>query len=146
MSAVPRLKLAVRRVRSSVFRRILSAGGGLRIRLDHEGTTAELVAYLRNCNCTAAHLAPDVLEVASIAPADALAMVRAGRCYSCGEEIAPSLSELGSPRCHDCRDEGGSARLERLDRIKLEAYLRVWNELHPSDRITVLDDRIAASG
>jgi hypothetical protein len=34
---------------------------------------------------------------------------RRARCF-CGGEIAPILSRLGSPWCHECRDSGDRRR------------------------------------
>jgi hypothetical protein len=47
----------------------------------------------------------------------------AARCM-CGEEIATVLARLGSPWCHDCRDDGGR-RAGALTAVKNRAALSV---------------------
>jgi hypothetical protein len=44
--------------------------------------------------------------------AEALVEAAAAVCVGCGKPLASVLEQLGSLRCHDCRDGDGSGSLE----------------------------------
>lgn len=115
----------------------------MRVTLEEPAVADDLIVYLNRCDCRARRLRDGLIDIddRSLAEGDALSLVRAGRCYSCGERITPSLAELGSPLCHDCRTEGVPAMHAglRSTRLKVESLLRTWNALHPQGRATVAE-------
>jgi hypothetical protein len=74
------------------------------------------------------------------AAGDLLGFLRSFDCsaQTVGPRLVEVAFELGSPS----RTE--QARV-RLDRIKLDAFVRVWNTLHPTARATLLDDQAVHS-
>ena len=116
----------------------------MRVQLEQPKFADDLISYLDRCNCRVRRLAEDLVDVkpAHRAAVDAaLQLTKAGRCYSCGEPVEAALAELGSPLCHDCRRVPARARRADDSRALLEvqAYLQVWNALHPSAATTLLD-------
>jgi hypothetical protein len=115
----------------------------MRIRLQDPSLLDDLIAYLRRCECDAAVVGADVVEVrfnGSVSRLAAMSFVESGLCYSCGNEIALVLRQLGSTLCHDCRggrgngspSEYASEKLRaRWARMELEAYMKVWGAVHP---------------
>ena len=136
--------LSVRWATSGGWPSILQAG--VRIELDDTAATAELLGFLRSFDCRAEPVGPHLLEVEFEHPPRpelALALTRAGLCESCGGAVAPALAELGSRFCHDCRDGGDGGA--RLDRIRLDAFIGVWNALHPAAHATLRDEQPVSS-
>jgi hypothetical protein len=126
---------------------ILGAEHDVRIELDDTAATAELLGFLRSFDCSAQAVGPRLLEVEfehAPRPELTLALTRAGLCGSCGGPVAPALAELGSRLCHDCRDGGDGCA--RLDRIRLDAFMGVWNALHPTALATLRDEQPVPSG
>jgi hypothetical protein len=114
----------------------------VRIELDDTAAAAELLGFLRSFDCSARTVGAHLLEVEFEHPARlelVLALTRAGLCQGCGGPVAPALAELGSRFCHDCRD--GVDGRARLDRIRIDAFIGVWNALHPTAHATLLDDQ-----
>lgn len=117
------------------------------IELDDTAATAELLGFLRSFDCSAQALGPRLLEVEFEHASRlelTLAFTKAGLCGSCGGPVARALAELGSRLCHDCRD--GSDVYARLDRIRLDAFMGVWNALHPTALATLRDEQPIPSG
>lgn len=134
--------LSVRRATGGLPAAILGAERDVRIELDDTAAFAELLGFLRSFDCSAQPAGPHLLDVKfehAPRPELTLALARAGRCEECGGSIAPALSELGSSRCHDCRD--GCDSRARLDRIRLDAFIGVWNALHPTSHATLLGEQ-----
>ena len=138
-------------VANEAARVTLSAGGAaamVRLKLDDPSLTPKLVAFLRRCQCEILHLGPTSVGVGLGHPVDpdaAVQRVEDGRCYRCGEPIERVLFRLGSPRCHDCREGSGADPLSERDnaqetwtRMEVEAYLRVWESLHPGARVELV--------
>lgn len=115
----------------------------MRVTLQEPAVAEDLIVYLGRCDCRARRLRSDLIDVdeRSLAVGDALSLVRAGRCYSCGEQIPTALAELGSPLCHSCRVDSvpGTHAGLRSSRLKVESLLRVWNALHPLAHATVAE-------
>jgi hypothetical protein len=114
----------------------------MRVQLEEPALVDELLVYLDRCDCPARRLGPARIDVdeRSLALGEALALVRAGRCYGCSAFISQALAELGSPLCDDCR--GRTLRSHaglQASRLKVEALLRVWNALHPHARVSLPD-------
>ena len=125
---------------------ILGAEHDVRIELDDTAATAELLGFLRSFDCSAQAVGPRLLEVEfehAPRPELTLALTKAGLCGSCGGP-APALAELGSRLCHDCRD--GTDVCARLDRIRLDAFMGVWNARHPTALATLRDEQPGPSG
>ncbi len=112
----------------------------MRVELEEPSMVDELIVYLDRCDCPARRLAADLIDVdeRTLAVGEALALVRAGRCYGCGSVVSPALAELGSPLCEDCRGDAARAHAGlQASRLKVEALLRVWNTLHPHARVSL---------
>jgi hypothetical protein len=109
----------------------------VRLRVHDPSRTAELVTFLRRCQCEVQHLGPSTVGVGLGHPVDPDALARRvqeGRCYVCGEAIEEVLFRLGSPRCHDCRESTGNhgdTINESWTRIEVEAFLRIWRLRNP---------------
>lgn len=59
------------------------------------------------------------------------------RSFDCiAHAVGPDVVEVEFQRA----PEGDQAR-DRLDMIRLEAFIRVWNSLHPSGQASLLDDQ-----
>ena len=117
----------------------------MRVRLDVPNDLGEIVGFLRSCDCRVRHISKEVLDVGFEHETEiqrSLDLVAAGRCYGCAAVVPEPLAQLGSPLCQDCRDNG---RGEGLDRLRIEAYLRIWNALHPAARASILDESAALS-
>jgi hypothetical protein len=111
----------------------------MRIRLDNPGFVSELTDFLRRCECHVVQIGPKVLNVELRAAANehvTLRRARAGFCTSCGGTIEPVLVNLGSPKCHDCRDGLHSDR--EWERMEVGAFLRVWKLRHPGAQAQLL--------
>lgn len=118
----------------------------MRVQLAQPTFAEDLIGFLRRCNCRVHQVADGFVEVSPArteAIESVLRLTRAGLCYGCGGAVERALAELGSPLCHDCRD-GAAAHslppLRRRARLEVEAYLRVWNALHPAATTTIVDD------
>lgn len=114
----------------------------MRVALEQPALVGDLIVYLHRCDCPARRLREDLIDVdeRALALDEALALVRAGRCYGCSGIVTEALAELGSPLCDDCRDGVVRPRPDlRSSRLKVEALLRVWNVLHPEARVSVAD-------
>ncbi|MBD0348681.1 MAG: hypothetical protein ICV59_05980 [Thermoleophilia bacterium] len=117
----------------------------LRVRLADPASAGHLLAFLRGRGCVVDQIGSNTFDVwpppllhergASLArPGETLDLaVGEVACTVCGLAIAPALSRLGSPRCHDCRDDGdrppgnSNGRYQaELARVELRAYLRAW--------------------
>jgi hypothetical protein len=113
----------------------------------------QLAEFLERCECNVEDLDARTLAVwieSAIDFSSAMTLVRAGLCHACGGEIGLPLSRLGSTACHDCRDAGvrlpdgvadGAASLKKRrewTRMKLEAYLKVWNAQHPDSQVEII--------
>ena len=112
----------------------------MRVRLEEPDDLSDIIVFLRSCDCRARYVSNDMLDVGFAAEAEiqrSLDLIAAGRCYGCAAVVPEALAELGSPLCHDCRDSG---RGEGFDRLRIEAYLRIWNALHPASRASILDE------
>jgi|SRR4051812_44473277 hypothetical protein len=113
----------------------------VRLRLQDPSSTPELVSFLRRCQCQVRDLGAATLGVGvghDVDPDAAVRRLQSGLCCRCGKEIADSLFRLGSSRCHDCRDSTGvdrrsdtEALREDWTQMEVEAYLKVWQALHP---------------
>jgi hypothetical protein len=116
----------------------------MRVRLEEPDDLSDIIVFLRSCDCRARHVSNDMLEVgfAETEIQRSLDLVAAGRCYGCAAVVPEALAELGSPLCQDCRDSG---RGEGFDRLRIEAYLRIWNARHPAARASILDESAALS-
>jgi len=122
----------------------------LRIRLVDPTRVGDLLAYLRAHGC----IAEQVDQVAvDVWPAPLL-HERAGHglCAACGEKVEEALRRLGSPRCHDCRNEapnavgvrraalnGDARRRCRRALAELEGHLRAWRAAEGA-AAAVIDD------
>ena len=118
----------------------------MRVRLEEPDDLGEIIVFLRSCDCRARHVSNDTLDVGFAAETKiqrSLDLVAAGRCYGCAAVVPEALAELGSPLCQDCRDD---RRGEGLDRLRIEAYLRIWNALHPKARASILEDSSMLTG
>lgn len=115
----------------------------MRVQLEEPNAADELIDYLDRCNCRARRVGEDIVDVRPGQNHDvdaALRLTKAGRCYSCAEPVERALAELGSPLCHDCRSVAGRRSRERSGALlELQAYLQVWNALHPSAATIVLE-------
>ncbi len=114
----------------------------MRIEFDDTAATGELLGFLRSFDCSAQAVGPRLVEVEFARPPRpelTLALTKAGLCEGCGGPVAPVLAELGSQLCHDCRD--GNDGRARLDRIRLDAFIGVWNALHPTAPATLRDEQ-----
>ena len=112
----------------------------MRVQLEKPDDLGDMDVFLRSCDCRTRHVSHDMLDVRFPVEAEiqrSLELVAAGRCYGCAELVSEALAELGSPLCQDCRDSG---RGRGFDRLRIEAYLRIWNTLHPAARASILDD------
>jgi hypothetical protein len=119
----------------------------VRLRLSDDSLTTELVGFLRRCACQVESLGPATVGVSLEHPLDVDAAVRqlhARRCYRCGSPIEATLYRLGSAACQDCRDSSRGAPpdpatvREEWTRMEIEAYLKVWQALHPEGRIDLV--------
>lgn len=116
----------------------------MRVQLEQPKFADDLISYLDRCNCRVRRVAEDLVDVkpARVVDVDeALLLTKAGRCYACGEPVESALAELGSPLCHDCRAVPGRIGPAEGSRalLELQAYLQVWNALHPAAATTLLD-------
>ena len=116
----------------------------MRVQLEQPKSAEELISYLDRCNCRVRRVAEDLVDVRPAHAVDvdaALRLTKAGRCYACGEEVETALAELGSPLCHDCRGRPGrNGHAEHpLALLEVQAYLQVWNALHPSAATTLVE-------
>src|SRR5918994_2403275 len=105
----------------------------MRVQLDQPKFADDLIGFLDRCNCRVRRLAEDLVDVKPARTLDveaALRLTKAGRCYLCGESVEAALAELGSPLCHDCRAGQPVERPRAL--LEVQAYLQVWNALHPT--------------
>jgi hypothetical protein len=112
----------------------------MRVRLEEPDDLSDVIVFLRSCDCRTRHVSNDMIDVGFVAETEiqrSLDLVAAGRCYGCAELVPAALAELGSPLCLDCRDSG---RGDGFDRLRIEAYLRTWNRLHPGARASIVDD------
>lgn len=117
----------------------------VQLRLNDTALASELGTFLRRCECDVEQLDPNTLGVGVRHGIDIVAAVRqlrAGRCYRCGEEIEPTVFELGSPLCLDCRHGSndiaeGSIR-DEWTRMEVEAYVKVWQALHPAEHVELV--------
>lgn len=117
-------------------------GKFMRVRLSEPALAEDFATFLHRCNCEVQRVAPSIVDirVPHARRVDAgRRLARLGRCIDCGAEVAAVLAELGSVRCHDCRDEPRRSRLAgaRLARLELEGYLNVWRALHPGTATTL---------
>ncbi len=137
----------------------------LKIRLADPAHAGALLAFLRGRACVAEQVGPSALDVwpppllhegfDRPSSGDASSLALDGQdvvaCSACGWPIEETLSRLGSPRCHDCRDEGANGRalgaplngdarfqLERA-RVELQAYLRAWRAENGNADAAVMD-------
>jgi hypothetical protein len=118
----------------------------LRIRLVDPSRVGELLEFLRRRSCVAEQVDAVTIDVW---PPPLLHQSRDGNeplvledgevsCAACGYAVEEALSRLGSPRCHDCRNESlqgqplgaalngeGDHHHERA-RLEVQAYLRAW--------------------
>jgi hypothetical protein len=130
----------------------------LRIRLVDPSRVGELLEFLRKRSCVAEQVdavtidvwPPPLLHERS-GEDDELLALEDGQvaCAACGAPVESALSRLGSPRCHDCRDDAlqgqplGAAlngRSERA-RFELQAYLRTWRAANDGIAAVVVDER-----
>jgi hypothetical protein len=117
----------------------------MQVRLADQSLTGDLAAYLRRCECSVVPRGRGIIDVElakRVSESAVVALVRSGGCCSCGQEIEPVLLELGSNRCHECRN--GSGRLgvplaQRWARMEIEAYVRIWDALHPGANPVCVD-------
>jgi hypothetical protein len=121
----------------------------MRVQVSDVKLVDDLADYLGRCGCVVRKYGARVLGVSvstEVSLDAALALVREGRCYSCGSAIAPALASLGSTQCHDCRDDGrGDAEAaEAWCEMEVEAFLGVWRAWHPQASVAVLAPSIAA--
>ena len=133
----------------------------LRIRLVDPSRVGELLEFLRQRSCVAEQVDPVTVDVwpppllheRAWNGADMPVTLEDGEvsCAGCGEAVEAALSRLGSPRCHDCRDEAahglrlgaalngdGHHRCERA-RLEVQAYLRAWREATAGATAVVAD-------
>jgi hypothetical protein len=118
----------------------------MRVRLEEPDDVSDIIVFLGSCDCRARQVSNDIIDVGFVAETQiqrSLDLVAAGRCYRCAAVVGEALAELGSPLCQDCRDSG---RGEGLDRLRIEAYLRIWNVLHPAARASILDESTVLTG
>ncbi|MFN2470206.1 MAG: hypothetical protein ABR583_04310 [Gaiellaceae bacterium] len=116
----------------------------LRIRLADPASVGALLDFLRRRACVAEQVSATTLEVwpppllhepdggpRAADPSSLGLGVEEVACSGCGSAVEEALSRLGSPRCHDCRDEPPTTasvaplQQERA-RVELQAYLRAW--------------------
>jgi hypothetical protein len=120
----------------------------MRVRINESTLLDDLVRFLRRCGCRVTQVELETIDVQldiDVSLEVAMTLVRAGRCYRCGEEVAPGLSALGSTLCHDCRDrsehENGAHMHDQPSRVwarmEIDAYLSVWCALHPEAHISI---------
>jgi hypothetical protein len=121
----------------------------VRLQLTDSTLVSDLGTFLQRCDCEVEQLGPTMLGVAVRHEIDvgvALRQLRAGRCYCCGGEIELSVFRLGSPLCLDCRhglkefdaaDAQSPIRAE-WTRMEVEAYVKVWQALHPEGRVELV--------
>jgi hypothetical protein len=117
----------------------------VQLRLNDTALASELGTFLRRCECVVEQLGPNTLGVAVRHGIDVDAAVRhlrAGRCYRCGDEIEPAVFGLGSPLCLDCRegsdDVADGLIRDEWARMEVEAYVKVWQALHPAGRVELI--------
>jgi hypothetical protein len=114
----------------------------MRVELEEPAMADELIVYLERWDCPVRRVGAGRIEVdeRSLALGEALALVRAGRCYGCRDVVSQALAELGSPLCADCRDDVSRSDAGfRASRLKVEALLGVWNALHPRAQVSLPD-------
>jgi hypothetical protein len=119
---------------------LCSNPAAMRVQLDQPKFAEDLIGFLDRCNCRVRRLAEDLVDVKPAHTLDveaALRLTKAGRCYSCGEAVEAALAELGSPLCHDCRAGKLPERPRAL--LEVQAYLQVWNALHPTAATTLVE-------
>jgi hypothetical protein len=119
----------------------------MRVQLSQPTLAEDLIRFLRRCNCRVDQVDDGFVEVLPGRLDDVntvLRLTRAGLCYSCGRPVERALAEVGSPRCHDCRDAKADSTplVRRGAKLEIEAYLRVWNALHPAATTTIVDDTL----
>ncbi len=76
------------------------------------------------------------------AAGDLLGFLRSFDCSA--QTVGPRLVEVAFELEFGSPSRTEQARV-RLDRIKLDAFVRVWNTLHPTARATLLDDQAVHS-
>jgi hypothetical protein len=118
----------------------------VQLQLNDTALASELGMFLRRCECVVEHLGPNTLGVSVRHGIDVDAAVRhlrVGRCYRCGEEIEPAVFGLGSPLCLDCRhgnnDVADGLIRDEWARMEVEAYVKVWQALHPAGRVELIE-------
>jgi hypothetical protein len=117
-----------------------SNAAAMRVQIQQPKFADDLIGFLDRCNCRVQRLAEDLVDVKPAYSLDveaALRLTQAGRCYACGESVEAALAELGSPLCHDCRAGKPAERPRAL--LELQAYLQVWNALHPTAATTLVE-------
>lgn len=127
-------------------------GAAMRIHISHPTHVADLIEFLRRCQCSVEQIGKRTVSVALDPPvtlAAALSLVREGVCYACAGAIESPLVRLGSPLCLDCRSSEGGRSFEldagdmrRLQwaRMEVDSYLRVWQARHKGVRALLLMD------
>jgi hypothetical protein len=118
----------------------------VRLRLTNSSFVSELGTFLRRCECDVEQLGPRMLGVGVRHEIDVEVARQLGalRCYRC-EEIAGSVFP-GSPRCVDCRHgltefdaaEARSPIRDEWTRMEVEAYVKVWQALHPEGHVELI--------
>jgi hypothetical protein len=119
----------------------------VRLRLTNSSLVSELGTFLERCECDVEQLGPRMLDVGvrhEINIEAALRQLGALNCYQC-EEIAGSVFP-GSPRCVDCRHglrefdaaEARSPIRDEWTRMEVEAYVKVWQALHPEGHVELV--------
>lgn len=121
----------------------------MRVRIHEADLVDDLVSFLRRCECRVARIDLETIDVEldiEVSPDAEMSLIRAGRCYRCGEVVAPTLSALGSALCHDCRDRDRDPRGAHRDmrqrlwaQMEIDAYLKVWLALHPGVHVSLSD-------
>jgi hypothetical protein len=120
----------------------------VRLRLTDSTLVSELGTFLQRCECDVEQLGPEMLDVGVRHEIDlevALRRLGGRRCHQCGEEIAVSACP-GSLRCVDCRHglrefdavEAQSTIRHEWTRMEVEAYVKVWQALHPEGHVELV--------
>jgi hypothetical protein len=120
----------------------------LRLRLNDTTLASELEGFLRRCECVVEQLEPMLLSVGiahEIDIATAVRQLQDGNCVKCGSAIESCVYLLGSPLCLECRCEslstagGGESEVrEAWGRMEVEAYVKVWQALHPDSYVELV--------
>jgi hypothetical protein len=118
----------------------------VQLQLNDTALASELGMFLRRCECVVEHLGPSTLGVAVRHGIDVDAAVRhfrAGRCQHRGDEIESTVFGHGSPLCLDCRhgsdDDADGLIRDEWARMEVEAYVKVWQALHPAGRVKLIE-------